>query len=141
MKQVSGADRSQRQLRVAEQIRHVLTEVLQRGKFFDEALMDATHITIAEVRISPDLKKATAYVLPGANRHLAEDLSKEEADASHKELLKALNKAHGYFQKEIAHQLNLKFTPRVHFVHDEAFGEAGRIEHLIQKIHHERGED
>tara|TARA_Y100001001_G_scaffold123796_1_gene122177 strand:- start:136 stop:561 length:426 start_codon:yes stop_codon:yes gene_type:complete len=140
MKQASSTERSQRQLRVAEQIRHVLTEVLQRGKFFDEALMDAAHITVAEVRISPDLKKATAYALPGASRNTNEPMSKQEAEDSHKELVKALNKAHGYFQKEIAHQLNLKFTPRVHFVHDKAFNEAGRIEHLIQKIHHERGE-
>lgn len=123
-KQMPG-ERSQRQLRVAEQIRHVLVEVLQREHLHDEDLLDAaSKVTISEVRISPDLKNATAFAMP-------------LLDADIQTLIPALNKAAGYFQKEIGNKLTLKFTPRIKFVYDKSIGEADKIEQLLRKIHEE----
>ena len=120
-----SSERSQRQLRVAEQIKHVLIDALKRNKFHDEELLEANLFSVAEVRISPDLKNATAYTT---------SLKGEEHV---KESLKALNRASGYFQKEIANQLSLKFTPRVKFVSDSSVGNVDRIEELLRKIHEE----
>lgn len=123
-KQIPG-ERSQRQLRVAEQIRHVLVEILQRGHLHDEDLLDvASKLTISEVRISPDLKNATAFAMP-------------LLDASIESVIPALNRASGYFQKEIGQKLTLKFTPRLRFVYDKSVGEADKIEQLLRKIHEE----
>ena len=111
---------SQRQLRVGEQVRHAIVEVLQRGKFDDAALLDAGHsVTVSEVRVSPDLKNATAYVLTlgGANMEA---------------VLPALNEAAFYFQKEIGRKLQLKFTPRIKFVRDDSFDEAQKINALLK---------
>lgn len=113
---------SQRQLRVGEQIRHIVSDVMQRGHFHDETLMDAGKITVTEVRTSPDLKNATAYVLSLGG----------EIDNS---ALEALNAEHHVFQKEINRQSNLKFTPRIRFVRDESFEEAQRIESLLREVH------
>lgn len=113
---------SQRQLRVGEQIRHIVADVMQRGHFHEETLMDAGKITVTEVRTSPDLKNATAYVL-----FLGGDVNKSVLDA--------LNAEHHVFQKEINRQSNLKFTPRIRFVRDESFEEAQRIESLLREVH------
>ena len=113
---------SQRQLRVGEQIRHMIVETLQRGHFQDEVLIDhASSVTVSEVRISPDLKNATAYVIT---------LGGKDMDI----VLPALNEAAYYFQKEINHSSNLKFTPRISFRYDDSFDEAQRIEELLDKI-------
>lgn len=113
---------SQRQLRVAEQVRHILSETMQRGKFNDPILYEtAQNVTVAEVRMSPDMKHARAYVMTLGGRDM--DL-----------ILPALNNAAGLFQRELARQLTMKFTPRVHFVTDETFDEAQKIEELLKKI-------
>ena len=119
---MNHAGPSQRQLRVGEQIRHMIAETLSRGHFDDSALIDsAPNVTVSEVRVSPDLKNATAYVmsLGGQNMEL---------------ILPALNEAAHYFQKEINRKSELKFTPRINFVEDQSFDEARRIEDIIKSL-------
>lgn len=119
-----SSEPSQRQLRVGEQIRHILAETLQRGHFHNVFLLDhASGISVTEVRISPDLKHAKAYIMSLGGQNLDEALS-------------ALNEESGIFQKEIARQANLKFTPRVRFVVDDSFGEAQKIEDILRDIHY-----
>jgi ribosome-binding factor A len=118
--QASGP--SQRQRRVGEQLRHTISETMRRGHFHDETLLEsAHHITVSEVRPSPDLKAATAFImtLGGVDMDL---------------ILPALNEAAPYFQKEINRQLNLKFTPRIKFVKDESFDEARRIDDILKGL-------
>jgi ribosome-binding factor A len=113
---------SQRQLRVGEQIRHIIAETMHRGHFHTEALLNAGRITVAEVRATPDLKLATVYVM---------SLGGEDMD----EILPALNKEAHIFQKEINRQSGLKFTPKVRFVRDDSFDEAARIDELLRGVH------
>lgn len=113
---------SQRQLRVGEQLRHIIAETMQRGHFHDAILMDAGKITVTEVRVSPDLKNARAYIMP---------LGGNDMDV----ILPALNAETHVFQKEINRQSSLKFTPKIHFVGDESFDEADKIEALLRGIH------
>ncbi|NQZ14549.1 MAG: 30S ribosome-binding factor RbfA [Alphaproteobacteria bacterium] len=123
-KQNQQAGPSQRQLRVGEQLRHIIAEVMQRGHFHDEALIDgASNVTVTEVRPSPDLKNATVYVIPLGGK-----------DIEH--LLPALNKESQVFQKEINKQSNMKFTPRVHFKIDDSFDNAQRLENILGNIHY-----
>ncbi len=113
---------SQRQLRVGEQIRHAIVEVLQKGKFDDIALLDASHtVTVTEVRISPDLKNATAFVMTLGGARLDE-------------ILPALNDAAGYIQHQLGRKVQLKFTPKIKFVTDNSFDEAEKINSLLQDI-------
>lgn len=114
---------SQRQLRVGEQLRHIISETMLRGHFRDEKLLDAGKITVTEVRISPDLKNAKVYVMTLGG----EDLE---------EVLPALNEAAPVFQKEINRHSNLKFTPRVQFKIDNSFDEARKIDDLLRSIHY-----
>jgi ribosome-binding factor A len=113
--QASGG--SQRQLRVGELIRHKLAEMLARGDIHDDVL--AAHvITIPEVRLSPDLKLATAYVIP---------LGGTDTEA----VLEALTRHKRYIRAEIAHTVNLKFAPDIRFRSDDTFAEASRIDALL----------
>ena len=108
---------SQRQLRVGERIRHKLAEMLARGDIHDDVL--AAHvITIPEVRLSPDLKLATAYVIP---------LGGTDTEA----VLEALTRHKRYIRAEIAHTVNLKFAPDIRFRSDDTFAEASRIDALL----------
>ena len=119
---------SQRQLRVGEQLRHILSEVLQRGHFTNEALLNKAHtIIVSEVRPSPDLKHARVYVM---------SLNGEAMD----ELLPALNEQAQVFQKEINKSSNLKFTPRVKFVTDTSFDEAQHIEEILKDVKRDTSE-
>ncbi|MGB4058153.1 MAG: 30S ribosome-binding factor RbfA [Alphaproteobacteria bacterium] len=113
---------SQRQLRVGEQIRHILAETMQRGHFNEVALLDCNLVSISEVRISPDLKHATAYVmsLGGANMEA---------------ILPALNRDKNVFKKEIARSARLRFTPTIRFIADNSFDEAEKIENILRDIH------
>lgn len=120
---------SQRQLRVGEQLRQIIAQTLQRGHFSDPLLLDlGGKVTVTEVRPSPDLKKATAYVY---------SLDGREMD----EILPALNKESSSFQKEIGQQMNTKFTPRVHFVIDQSFEESSKIENILSKLSHSSDND
>jgi len=109
---------SQRQQRVAELVRHALAEVLSRGDLQDDVLTKNV-ITIPEVRMSPDLKLATAYVMPLGGRD-------EEA------VLKALDKNKKVLRQEVARRVNLKFAPDLRFRRDESFDEAARIDALLR---------
>ena len=109
---------SQRQLRVGELIRHALAEMLSRGEIYDPVL--ASHVvTIPEVRLSPDLRLATVYVMPLGGRDV-------------KEVLAALDRHKKYIRAEIAHDVNLKFAPDIRFMADETFDEADRIDQLLR---------
>jgi ribosome-binding factor A len=113
---------SQRQLRVGEQLKHCIVETLQRGHFDDPVLIEeARKITVTEVRASPDLKNATAYVMSFGGEKLAE-------------IIEALGNEGHYFQKEIAHKLQLRFTPRLRFVMDESFEAANRIDNILKNL-------
>ena len=108
---------TQRQLRVGEIIRHKLAEMLARGEIHDDVL--AAHvITISEVRLSPDLKLVTAYVIP---------LGGSDTEA----VLEALTRHKRYIRAELAQAVNLKFAPDIRFRSDETFAEASRIEALL----------
>jgi ribosome-binding factor A len=109
---------SQRQQRVAELVRHALAEVLSRGDLQDDVLTRNV-ITIPEVRMSPDLKLATAYVMPLGGRD--EDT-----------VLKALEKNKKLLRQEVARRVNLKFAPDLRFRRDESFDEAARIDALLR---------
>lgn len=114
---------SQRQLRVGEQLRHVIAETLRRGHFNHEILLNhADQITVSEVRASPDLKHARVYVS-----------CLSEVDFEN--ILNALNDEYRIFQRVIGDTLNLKFTPRVRFVADESVAHAQRIDELLRGIH------
>ncbi len=114
---------SQRQLRVGEQLRHVMSETLQRGHFNNELLLNKSNtIIISEVRPSPDLKHARAYVMSINGENM-------------EELLDALNENSKTFQKDIGRSLNMKFTPRVKFVTDTSFDEAQHITNLLRGVH------
>jgi ribosome-binding factor A len=109
---------SQRQLRVGELIRHALAEMLTRGQVHDDVL--ASHVvTIPEVRMSPDLRLATAYIMPLGGK-----------DASG--VLAALERNKRYIRGEVAHAVNLKFAPEIRFVVDETFDEAQRIDEILR---------
>ena len=109
---------SQRQQRVAELVRHALAEVLSRGDLQDDVLTRNV-ITIPEVRMSPDLKVATAYVMPLGGR---------DEDA----VLKALDRNKKVLRQEVARRVNLKFAPDLRFLRDETFDEAARIDALLR---------
>ncbi len=109
---------SQRQLRVGELIRHELADMLSRGDVHDPVV--ETHmITVPEVRMSPDLRLATIYIMPLGGR-----------DA--KDVLAALDRNKKYVRGEVARRVNLKFAPEVRFRIDERFDEAERIEKLLR---------
>jgi ribosome-binding factor A len=113
-----SAGGSQRQLRVGELIRHELAEMLSRGDVHDPVI-EAHMITVPEVRMSPDLRLATIYVMPLGGRD--ED-----------EVLGALERNKRYMRGEIARRVNLKFAPEIRFRIDERFDEAERIEKLLR---------
>jgi ribosome-binding factor A len=109
---------SQRQLRVGELIRHALAEMLARGEIHDEVL--AAHlITIPEVRMSPDLRLATIFVMPLGGKDV-------------QPVLAALDRNRKYIRAEIAHAVNLKFAPDIRFAADQTFDEARRIDEILR---------
>jgi len=113
-----SAGASQRQLRVGELIRHELADMLSRGDIHDPVI--ETHmITVPEVRMSPDLRLATIYVMPLGGR-------------DEKDVVAALEHNKRYVRGEIARRVNLKFAPEIRFRVDERFGEAERIEKLLR---------
>jgi len=113
-----SAGGSQRQLRVGELIRHELAAMLSRGDVHDPVI-EGHMITVPEVRMSPDLRLATIYIMPLGGR--------DEND-----VLAALDRNKRYVRGEIARRVNLKFAPEIRFRIDERFDEAERIEKLLR---------
>ncbi len=110
---------SQRQLRVGEQVRAAITQVLQRGEIRDP-LIEATVIAISEVRMSPDLKLATAYVTPLGER-------------DHAALVEALNRNARAIRKYISPMLRqMKYMPEVRFRDDTSFDNYQKIDELLR---------
>ncbi len=109
---------SQRALRAGELVRHALAEILSRGDIHDPVLTGHL-ITIPEVRMSPDLRQATAYVMP---------LGGKDTEA----VLEALERNKKFIRTEVAHRINLKFAPEIRFRFDDRFDEAERIEKLLR---------
>ena len=108
---------SQRQLRVGEALRHALAEILARGELRDPELA-GLQVTVTEVRVSPDLRAATAFVVPFGG-----------GDAT--ALAKALNRATGFFRMRLSDAVELRVAPTVHFAPDLSFDKADRIEKLL----------
>ena len=113
-----SAGGSPRQLRVGELIRHELAGMLSRGDIHDPVI-EAHMITVPEVRMSPDLRLATIYIVPLGGRN-------------EQDVLAALDRNKRYMRGEIARRVNLKFAPEIRFRIDERFDEAERIEKLLR---------
>ena len=112
--------KSQRQLRVGEELRHLISNALLRETFYDQ-IIENNDITITEVNVSPDLKNAKVYIMPlgGENKF---------------DVLDSLNKANGRIKKLISNNINLRQLPKLQFRIDETFEYAKNIENILQKI-------
>ena len=110
---------SQRQLRVGEALRHALAELLREGSFRDPGLADAS-VTVTEVRMSPDLRSATVFVMPLGGAHAEETLA-------------ALNRAAPLLRGQAARTVRLKFAPALRFALDTSFAQAERIDALLRR--------
>ena len=113
--------RSVRLLRVGEQVRHVLSELLARGEVHDETLQSHL-VSVTEVRMSPDLRHATCFVKP----LLGQD---EEV------VLKALRTNTAFLQREVAHRIRTKYAAKLKFLLDESFDEGSHIDKLLRSEH------
>jgi ribosome-binding factor A len=109
---------SQRQLRVGELLRHAVAEILQRGEVHDPAF-EGTVVTVPEVRMTPDLKRATIYVMP---------LGGKGAEA----IMAAFERNKRFLRGEIAHRIDLRHAPELEFRLDTSFDEAERIDALLR---------
>jgi len=109
--------RSVRLLRVGEQFRHILSELLARDEVHDDVL-NSHSVSVTEVRMSPDLRHATAFIKPllGANE---------------KKVLKALRTNTAFFQKEVASRVSMKYAAKLKFLADDSFDQATHIEGLL----------
>lgn len=108
---------SQRQLRVGEALRHGLAELLGAGTLRDPALRDAS-ITVTEVRMSPDLRRASAFVMPLGG-------------AARDEVIEGLRRAAPHLRSRLAKLVRLRFAPELEFVLDDSFDRAERIDSLL----------
>jgi len=125
----TNEDPSVRLLKVGERVRHVLSEILMRQQVHDDTL-SAHHISITEVRMSPDLRQARVYAKP---------LLGGDED----EVITALRQNTAYLQREVAKRVGLKFAPKLKFTGDDSFEEAERIEKLLSdpKVARDLGDD
>ena len=119
-KSKNNSTKSQRQLRVGEELRHLISNALLRESFYDQIIENNT-VTITEVNVSPDLKNAKVYIMPlgGENKF---------------EVLDSLNKSNGRIKKIISSNINLRQIPKLQFKIDETFEYAKKIENILQKI-------
>ena len=128
MQHTTPETKSVRTLRVGEQVRHVLSDILARGDVHDETL-DKHPVSVTEVRMSPDLRHATVFVKPllGAN---------EAA------VIKALRTNTAYLQREVASRVQQKSAAKLKFLADESFDEGGHIDQLLRapKVAQDLGE-
>ena len=112
--------KSQRQLKVGEELRHLISNALHRETFYDEVI-ESSNITITEVNVSPDLKNAKVYVMPLGGKKKSE-------------VLNSLNKVKGYIKKLISSSITLRQIPRLSFLIDDTFEYAKNIEDILHKI-------
>ena len=119
-KSINNSIKSQRQLKVGEELRHLISNALLRSSFYDEHI-ENNNITITEVNVSPDLKNAKVYVMP---------LGGEKKQ----DVLNSLNKATGRLKKIISSNLSLRKTPKLIFKIDETFEYAKKISEILNKI-------
>jgi len=119
MKKTHAAAPSQRMLRVAEEVRHALSAVFVREEFRDPDLQ-GVHVTVTEVRASPDLKHMTAFVSA-----LGRDLTEAQ--------LAALKRVAPFLRREVAHAVRLKYAPDLHFQPDTALGYAMHIDEVMRR--------
>lgn len=108
---------SQRQLRVGEELRHALAQLLRPGELHDPALFDA-NVTVTEVQLSPDLRNATAFVMPLGGANAAD-------------IIAGLRRSAPYLKSRIARQVRLRYAPNLSFALDSAFDSADRIAALL----------
>ncbi len=109
---------SQRQLRVGEELRHIIARVIERGEFRDPDLVGRA-ITVTEVRVSPDLQNATVFVIPLGGGDC-------------KPILVGLRRAKAFLRHEIGKQVQLRVVPNLSFEEDHSFDEAGKIEAILR---------
>ena len=109
---------TQRMLRVGELVRHALAQLFARGEIEDDDLAGAV-ITVPEVRMSPDLKLASAYIMPLGGDRAAE-------------IVEALNRHQRFIRGRVAPEIDLKFAPEIRFFVDETFEEFGKIDALLR---------
>lgn len=115
---------TQRQLRVGEELRHALARILQRGELRDPALQHVA-VTVTEIRVSPDLRNATAYVMPLGGQHSAE-------------VIAVLTRSAGFLRGLLAREVPLRFAPSLAFALDTSFDHASRINELLHRPDVER---
>ncbi|GIL39255.1 30S ribosome-binding factor RbfA [Roseiterribacter gracilis] len=113
------ATRTQRQLRVGEEIRHALTAVMREAHFRDPDLQ-GVNVTITEVQVSPDLKNATTFVMTLGGEDLVKTLS-------------ALKRAGPFLRSELAHRIQLRYAPSLKFEADTTFDYAEKIERALHR--------
>lgn len=120
---------SQRMLRVGELVRHALAAMFARGEIEDDALRGSV-ITVPEVRMTPDLKIANAYIMPLGGLHA-------------EEIVVALNRHRKFVRGRVAPQINMKFAPEIRFFVDDTFEEASRIDSLLrsEKVQRDLGDE
>lgn len=118
MKHGESKSRSQRQLRIGEVIRHILVQLINRSEANDPGL-DGVTITVTEVRVSPDLRNATAFVMPLGG-------------AGSDEILESLNRAAPFFRRRVASEVDLRRLPSLTFEIDATFDNAGHIDTLLR---------
>ena len=123
-KKKSSTPTGQRPLRVGEEIRHALSHILTyEMDRLDDPELYGKSVTVTEVRVSHDLRSATAFVVP---------LGTTVEGTESAPLIKALNRAAGYFRGLLAREVRLQFSPTIRFKLDESFDEASRIESLLR---------
>ncbi len=112
--------KSQRQLKVGEELRHLISNALIRENFYDEYIKN-NNITITEVNVSPDLKNAKIYIMPLGGKNKID-------------VLNSLNKVSGRIKKIISTNISLRQTPKLLFQIDETFEYAENIHNILEKI-------
>ena len=100
-------------------MRHALARIFERGELHDPALHEAP-LTVTEVRVAPDLKRATAYVMPLGGRNAAE-------------IMAGLKRGAGHLRRLVAQEVKLRVAPQISFALDQSFDEASRIESLLRR--------
>lgn len=119
-KKLKKSIKTQRQLRVGEDLRHLISNALLRESFYDDYIQN-NNITITEVDVSPDLKNAKVYVMPLGGKNKLDALS-------------SLKKITGRLKKNISHNINLRQMPTISFKIDETFEYAKNINDILEKI-------